>query len=91
MTQITLATVEAWFQDALELTENVAPLAALGGPAAAAIGKLVGEIATAGAAILSQVESDAAIIAGGDLTKIQALQAKLQASNATLAAQIAGS
>lgn len=91
MAAITLTQVENWFQDALDLAENVAPLAALGGPAAASIGKLVGEIATAGAAILQQVEGDAAIIAGGNLAALQALEKKLQASNPTLAAQIASS
>ncbi len=88
---VTLAQVEAALEQGLSLVSQLAPLAALGGPAAGAIGVLVGHIASTADTIITQISSDAAIIAGGNLTQITALQVKLQAANADLAAQIAAS
>ncbi len=85
---ITLAQVEAALTQGLTLISQLAPLAALGGPAAGAIGVTVGAIAGAAAKIVTQVENDATIIAGGDLTQIKALQAQIQAQNDQLATQI---
>jgi hypothetical protein len=88
---MTLAQAEVLLEEGLAFVSKIAPLAALGGPAAGAIGLVVGNIAAMGATLLAQVSSDAAIIASGDLSKITALQNQLQAANSTLAAQIAAS
>jgi hypothetical protein len=88
---ITLTEVEAVAEQGLALVSQLAPLAALGGPAAGAIGVLVGQVASTVDTLVTQVSGDAAIIATGNLANIQALQAKLQAANETLAAQIAAS
>lgn len=88
---INLPQIEAAAEQALALVSQLAPLAMLGGPAAGAIGVLVGQVASTVDTIITQVSGDAAIIAGGDLAKIQALQVQLQAANANLAAQIAAS
>lgn len=88
---INLPQIEAAAEQALGLVSQLAPLAMLGGPAAGAIGALVGQVASTVDTIITQVSGDAAIIAGGDLAKIQALQVQLQAANANLAAQIAAS
>lgn len=84
MSGFTLQGFESVLEDGLALTQKLAPLAALGGPAAGAIGQLAG---LAGK-VLPQIEADAAILGSGDLTKIKALQTQLQAENAALAAQI---
>lgn len=91
MSGITLTQIETALEDGLAFVQKFAPLAALGGPAAGAIGNAIGEIAGAAAAILPQVQGDAAIIGSGDVAKITALQGQLQAANASLAAQIAAS
>jgi hypothetical protein len=88
---ITISQVESALESALSLVAEFAPLAALGGPAAGAIGTLVGNLAGAAEAIVTQVTSDEAIIASGDVTTITALQSQLEAQNAALQAQIAGS
>lgn len=88
---ITLAQVESALESGLDLVSELAPLAALGGPAAASIGATVGQIAGAAAAIVTAVSNDETIIAGGDVSSIQALQAQLEAANTELAAQIAAS
>lgn len=86
---ITIQQIEDALSEGLSLVSKLAPLAALGGPVAASIGAVVGQIASTGAAVLSAVENDATIIGSGDLTKIRALQAQLQTANAGLAAQVA--
>jgi hypothetical protein len=91
MAAITLASVEAALEQGLKLVGQLAPLAGIGGPAAGAIGTLVGELATWASATVTQVTSDAAIIGSGDVTKITALEQQLQAANAALNAQIAAS
>jgi hypothetical protein len=88
---MTLADIEKYLDQGLKLVQQVAPLAALGGPAAGAWGAVVANVAGTADGLLVAVESDAAIIATGDVTKIKALQAQLQAENAKLAAQIAAS
>lgn len=88
---LSLQQIETALETGLDYVTKLAPLAALGGPAAAAIGNIVATIASEGETILSEVSGDASIIAGGDLTKITALQAQLQQQNAQLAQQIAGS
>lgn len=88
---ITLAQVESAAEEALSLVSQFAPLAALGGPAAGAIGVLVGQAASTVDALVTQISGDAAIIGSGNLTAITALQAQLQAQNAALAAQVAAS
>jgi hypothetical protein len=90
-TTTTVEAVENALNGGLQLIEKLAPLASLGGPTAASIGTIVAELATVASNILAQVESDASIIAGGNLAAIQALAQKLQAANAKLAAQIAAS
>lgn len=88
---ITLTQIETALEEGLTLVSQLAPLAAIGGPAAAAIGVTVGQVASMADTILTQVSGDAAIIAGGNITAITDLQVKLQASNAALASQIATS
>ena len=88
---ITLANAEAILEEGLAFVTKVAPLASLAGPEGAAIGAIVGQIASLADNLLAEVSSDAAIIQTGDLSKITALQQSLQSANATLAAQIAAS
>ena len=88
---ITLAQIESAGEEALSLASEFAPLAELGGPAAGAIGILIGQAATTLDTIVTQASGDAAIIGSGNLTAVTALQTKLQAANAQLAAQIASS
>lgn len=83
-----LADIEAALETGLSYVQKLAPLAALGGPAAAAIGGTVATIAETASTVLAQVEGDAAIIASGDLTRIRELEKALQADNDALAAQI---
>lgn len=85
---ITLAQAESVLATGLAYVQELAPLAALAGPEGAAIGATVGQIASTASTVLAAVESDAAIIASGDLTKIRALEAQLQAANVTLGAQV---
>jgi hypothetical protein len=82
---------EAILEKGLEIAQEAAPFAALGGPAAAAIGETIGSLAGLAEKVLPQLEADATIIASGDTTKIKALQAQLQAENASFAQQIAAS
>lgn len=86
---VTLAEVESVLEEGLAFVSKIAPLASLGGPAAGTIGAVVGQVAATADALVTAVSNDASIIAGGDLTAIQALQTQLQAQNATLAEQIA--
>jgi hypothetical protein len=86
--KFTLADIEAALEKGLELAVKLAPLAGLGGPAAAAIGTTIGNLAATADEILKSIEGDAAIIASGDLTKIRALQKDLQAQNKALNAEI---
>jgi hypothetical protein len=88
---VTLAEAETVLEEALSLAAKLAPLAGLGGPVPGAIGLVVGNLASMGATLIAQITSDASIIGSGDLTRINALQAQLQAQNTTLAAQIAAS
>lgn len=88
---ITLAQVESAAEEALSLVWQLAPLAALGGPAAGAIGVLVGQAASTVDALVTQISGEATIIGSGNLTAITALQTQLQAQNAALAQQIASS
>jgi hypothetical protein len=88
---INLAQVENALETGLVLVQKLAPLAALGGPAAGAIGEVVSKLAGAAAQIVPAVENDATIIAGGDPAQIRALQAQLQQQNVALAQQIADS
>lgn len=79
MTMPTLAQIEAGAQAALNLAAAFAPLASLAGPTGAAVGSAVVVAADAVNSVIAQVEGDAAIIAGGDLTAIKALQTQLAA------------
>ncbi|HEY5411106.1 MAG TPA: hypothetical protein VIJ94_10315 [Caulobacteraceae bacterium] len=88
---LNLQQIESALETGLKYVQEIAPLAALGGPAAAAIGATVAQVAGMATEVLTAVENDAAIIASGDLTKIRALEASLQAENKQLAAQIAAS
>ena len=63
----------------------------MGGPAAGAIGVLVGQAAATADALVAQISGDATIIAGGDLAKITDLQIQLQTANVALATQVAAS
>jgi hypothetical protein len=86
-----LPALESFAEQALALVAKAAPLATIGGPEAGAIGGMVGQVAETLDLLITNASGDAAIIAGGDLTKIRALQAQLQAENAELASQIAAS
>lgn len=88
---MTLDQAEAALETALVLTQKLAPLASVFGPAGAAAGATIASIAQLGATVLAEVSSDATIIASGDLTRIRALQASLQTENAALAQEIAAS
>lgn len=86
---MTLAEAEAALETGLSYVQALAPLAgALGGPAGVAIGQTVSQVAATAYAILEQVQTDAAIIAGGDLAKIRELEAQLQAENMQLGERI---
>ena len=88
---ITLSQVESALEEGLAFVQQISPLASLGGPAAAAIGTVVGDIAGVADTLLTTVAGDASIIAGGNVAAITALQVQLQAANATLVAQIEAS
>lgn len=87
----TLLQIETSLEAGLLFVQKVAPLAALGGPAAAAIGATVAQVAGIAATILPQIETDADIIGSGDVTRIRQLQAQLEAENAALNAKVAAS
>jgi hypothetical protein len=89
MAAVTVAQVETGLTTALQLAQDLAPLAALGGPSAAAVGAAVAQAAAVAEAVVPQVLSDAEILRTGDPAQIKALQAQLQTANAALAAQIA--
>lgn len=86
---VNMSQVGAAAQKALELTAAFAPLAALGGPQAAAIGQMAEMVATTLETVLPAVEADAQILSSGDIGQVKALQAQLQSANAELAAKIA--
>lgn len=86
---MTLAEAEAALETGLAYIQALAPLAgSLSGPTGAAIARTVTEVASTASAVLAEVEADAAIIAGGDLTKIRALEADLQTENVQLGAKV---
>lgn len=86
---MTLAEAEAALETGLAYIQALAPLAgSLGGPTGAAIARTVTEVASTASAVLAEVEADAAIIAGGDLTKIRSLEADLQTENVQLGAKV---
>ena len=87
-TKTTLEGVEAAVNLGLNLVTELAPLADVGGPTAAAAGVLAANIASGLETVISAAENDATIIAGGDITKIKALQAQLQAANAAMQPQL---
>lgn len=86
-----LTEIEEAVAQGLNLVAKLAPLAALGGPAAAAIGATVGSVATTASELLAAVEGDAEIIASGDLTKIREMVAVIQAENKQLVGRMAAS
>jgi multidrug efflux pump subunit AcrA (membrane-fusion protein) len=86
-----LASIEEALEKGLEYVQALAPLAGVFGPAAGAIGQTVSTIAAGAKAVLDEIEADVEVIASGDLDRIRALQAQLQAENAALGAQIAAS
>lgn len=87
-----LSDIEAGLEKGLDFVKTWAPIAStLGGPAAAAIGTAIGQVAGLAEQVIPAIENDVTIIGSGDLTKIKALQAQLQQENASLAAQIAAS
>ena len=85
---INLGQIENALEKGLELVQQLAPLAALGGPAAAAIGTTVSSVAATAQAVVQAVEADATIIASGDTARIKALQTQLQAENDALDSQL---
>lgn len=87
---VTLQEIETALATGLSYVQALAPLAgSLAGPAGAAIGETVAKVAGTAETILTQVESDAAILATGDITKIRALEQSIQAENTQLLAQAA--
>lgn len=83
-----LAKAEKALSTGLILVQDLAPLAALGGPSAGAIGATVAQVAGLANALVTEAESDATVLASGDLTQIKALQAQLQDQDAALASQV---
>lgn len=88
---MTLAEIEAAIETALATAEKLAPLGAVFGPVGAAAGAAIAGLAALGEKLLAEIAPEAEIIASGDLTRIRALQASLQAQNAVLAGQVAAS
>lgn len=85
---LSLTDIENALETGLEFVQKAAPLAAIGGPQAGAIGELIAKVAGTADSVIQGVAADATIIAGGDLTKIRSLQQQLHAENAKLAGQV---
>lgn len=87
-----LADLESFADSVLKAIKTAAPvIGSVTGPTGAAIGAAVGQVAGALDTALTEATTDAEIIASGDVGRITALQAQLQAENADLAAQVAAS
>lgn len=87
-----ISDIEDFADKALKLVQAAAPIVGqFTGPTGAAIGAAAGQVAGTLDTALNEAANDAEIIASGDVARITALQARLQAENATLATQIAGS
>lgn len=83
--------VAAALQTGLGLVEQLAPLAALGGPQAGAIGALAASTAGVAESLLAHATEAQTVIESTDLAQIQTITAALQARNNVAAAQIAAS
>jgi hypothetical protein len=85
------ATIASELEQGLGLLSQIAPAAAIGGPAAAAIGLLVGKAAGFASTALQAATGAEAVISATDLASIQKSADALQALNDQLAATIAAS
>jgi len=81
--------VAAALQTGLGFVEQLAPLAALGGPQAVAIGTLAAGAAGVAESLLSHAMEAQTVIQSNDLVQIQTITAALQARNNAAAARIA--
>ncbi len=83
------ATINA-MQQGLTTVQAFAPFLALGGPAAAGVGKIAESVATVGQAVLENIEAGLIVATSDDEAAIKAILADVQAENDKLAARIAG-
>lgn len=90
-TPVNWASVIAGLETGLATVEQLAPLAALGGPQAAAIGALAASAAGVAESLLAHATDAQTVIQSSDLAQIQTITAALQAQNNQLSIQIAGS
>jgi hypothetical protein len=90
---ITSAELTTWLQDAAALIQSpaVTAIGAATGPEGAAIVTLIQGLAGVSSSIATTGTTAVAAIESGDLAKIQAADATIQAANTALAAAVAAS
>lgn len=76
-------------QQGLTTVQAFAPFLALGGPAAAGVGKIAESVAEIGQAVLENIEAGLIVATSDDADAIKAILADVQAENDRLAARIA--
>lgn len=86
-----ISKIAAALKKGLETMEALAPLAVLGGPAAAGIGSIAATLADIGQNVLDKIEDGAVVASSDDKEQVKALLAQIQAENDTLAARIRSS
>lgn len=82
------ADIVSALQMGVAYAEQLAPLAGLAGPQGAAIGKIVGSVAQLAEAALAHAQDAANLVSANDLATVRALQARIQAANDLLGAQV---
>ena len=90
---ITSTELTTWLEDAAALIQSpaVTALGAAAGPEAGAIVNLIQGLAGVSSSIVTTGTTAVAAIESGDLAKIQAADATIQAQNSALAAKVAAS
>jgi hypothetical protein len=76
-------------QQGLTAVQAFTPFLALGGPAAAGVGKIAESVAEIGQAVLENIEAGLIVATSDDADAIKAILGDVQAENDRLAARIA--
>lgn len=88
-TTVDWSAVVAGLETGLSAVQQLAPIAALGGPQAAAIGTLAASAAGVAESLLAHASDAQTVIESSDLAQIQSITAALQAQNNATSVQIA--
>lgn len=83
--------IESALEQGLNFISELAPAASAAGPLGASIGAVVGKVTRFASDAIAAAEQEADVIGEDNLANLKALQAKIQAANDVLAAQIAAS